>query len=86
MTGEPIMIPPLDHHLTEKERQEVNPANSKYTVLHEGTLLPVMRMYGMDSQRVTNPLHAFFCVAFYEGKWVMMKSEPGNIWPKRSPP
>ncbi len=85
MTGEPITIPSLDYHLSEKEREEANPVNAKYTLLHGGALLPVMRMFGMDSQPVTNPLHAFFCVAFYQGKWVLMKSEPGTIWPKREP-
>ena len=81
-----IAIPPLDYHLTEEERRKAaDPTNAKYTVLYAGGLLPVLKMYGMDSQIVTNPLHAFYCVAFHEGKWVMMKTEPGSIAPKRSP-
>ena len=83
MTGEPIKIPTLEYQLNEKERWEANPVNAKYTLLHGGALLPVMRMFGMDGQRVTNPLHAFHCLAFHGGKWTLVKSEPGTIWPKR---
>ena len=80
MIGEPIRIPALDFHLGEKERARLDAANSKFTVLHEGRLLPVLIMYGMESQIVVNPLHAFVCIARdTDGQIVQVQCVPGDI-------
>ena len=84
MTDNRPIIVPLEARLTDRDRHDSDPANAKFTVLHEGSLLPVGRMFGMDGQRVTNPLHAVLC-AVWDGKWKMIQCHPGEVSPKRSP-
>jgi hypothetical protein len=66
-------------------------AKSKYTIIHEGKLLPVTNLFGMDGRDVTNPMHAFQCVVYDKdstdpkGKWTWMTCEPGEIAPRRLP-
>ena len=79
----PITIPPFTI-LTDRDRYDSNPSHARFTVLHEGSLLPVGRMFGMDGQRVQNPLHAVIC-AVWDGKWKMVQCHPGEVSPKRSP-
>lgn len=80
--GEPIVIPPLDHFLTPEEKQKVaEPDKAVYNVFVDGKLLPVGRMFGMDGQIVTNPLHAYSCTAF-NGQWQMVGCRPGDVTPR----
>ena len=80
--GEPINIPPMDSFLTDEEKhQYAHPDTSAYNVFTDGKLLPVGRMFGMDGQIVTNPLHAFVCVAF-AGRWQLISCRPGDITPR----
>ena len=68
-----------------------NVANAKWTIMHEGKLLPVTDLFGMDGRDVTNPMHAFQCVVYNKdgtdpkGKWIWMTCTPGEIAPRRFP-
>lgn len=59
-----------------------NPDSAQYNVLVECDLLPVGRMFGADGRIVSNPLHAFACVAFVGGEWQMVSCRPGDITPR----
>lgn len=82
--SEPINIP-LEALQTPEDKRDSDPANAKFTVMYEGKLLPVARMFGMDGQRVFNPLHAVLCVAWRSGKWMMIQCHQGEVSPKRDP-
>lgn len=83
MTDDPIETPPPDHFLTPEEFEKYNhPETSTHVVFTDGKLLPVGRMFGMEGQIVTNPMHAFGCVAF-EGRWKVVSCRPGDISPRR---
>jgi hypothetical protein len=78
----PIIVPPAST-LTAEEREEItHPENAKYNVFIDGQLLPVCRMMGMEGQVVTNPLHAFGCVAWDGQAWMGVSCKPGDITPK----
>lgn len=59
-----------------------NPEMAALRLFHEGEFLPVGRMYGANGQVVTNPLHAFACIAFAE-HWTIVSCRPGDIEPVR---
>jgi len=81
--GEPIEIPADAYFLTPEEKALfVDPDSAAYNLFHKQNLLPVGRMFGMDGQIVTNPLHAFSCVAWADTAWVMLECKPGEITPR----
>ena len=61
--------------------------NATYTILRDGRLLPVIRMFGMGGQIVENPLHAF-TVMIYEkrekGNHWLYECRPGELWLPRT--
>lgn len=73
--------------LTPEERTNI--AAAKYTILHEGHLLPVTNMFDNHGDDVDSPMRAFRCVAYWadapgdEGKWYAIQCKPGEIAPKR---
>ena len=82
VSGEPIIIPP-DDTATEAEKHIYgHPENAKLRVFYEGKFFPVCRMFGAEGQIVTNPLHAFACIAFTE-QWAILSCKPGDIEPIR---
>lgn len=82
-----IDIPALDFHMGERERARLNVANARYTILHEGRLLIVAIMYGMDGRIVDNPLHAFRCAVFLgNGEFELVQCTPGDVVPRRKYP
>ena len=74
----------------EREAEDRNVANHKFTIMHEGKLLPVTNMFGMDGRDVIDPMHAFQCVVYDKdstdpkGQWVWMTCTPGEIAPRRT--
>jgi hypothetical protein len=81
--SEPIDMPSDDSFLSDAEKHVfANPNSAKFRLFHEGDFLPVGRMFGADGQIVTNPLHAFGCIAFAE-QWGMVQCRPGDIEPIR---
>jgi hypothetical protein len=70
-------------NLTDEEKRIFgDPSNAKFRVFVGGEFRPVGRMFGADGQLVTNPLHAFGCIAF-SGQWAMVPCHPGDIEPIR---
>lgn len=60
-------------------------ASAKFTVLHEGSLIPVTKMYDALHNETDNPLHAFVCVACMgPEQWIAIPVTPGEIAPRRS--
>jgi hypothetical protein len=81
--SEPINLPPDNAFLSDDEKQLFSqPHTAKFRLFQNGKFFPVGRMFGADGQIVTNPLHAFGCIAFSE-QWAMMSCHPGDIEPIR---
>jgi hypothetical protein len=58
---------------------------AKFTVMYEGELLRVTKMYDYIGQPTSNPLRAFSCVAFrhFTKEWLAVLVHPGEIAPRR---
>jgi len=50
-----------------------------YTLLWEGHLVSVVKMFDMIGEPTRNPMHAFSCVAFIEGSHQAVSVHPGEI-------
>lgn len=61
----------------------------KYTLLHEGQLLPVVNMMDLLGEQTTNPLHAFMCVCYFpenpKSPWLATETRPGEIAMRKEP-
>lgn len=78
-----ISVPPDEYFLSPEEKYAfAHPGDARYNVWVDCDLFPVGRMYGLDGQIVINPLHAFACVAFKDGKWQMFSCRPGDVTPR----
>lgn len=69
----------------ELARERANVENARWTILHDGDILPVTNLYDGEGRATSNPNEAFSIVAFdkrlTEGKWLAIsKIEPGDIW------
>lgn len=60
-------------------------AESRFTLLYEGELLPVTKMYDFIGAATDNPMSAFACVAYNGDKdnWLAVQVHPGEIVAKR---
>lgn len=81
--GPPKVPAGMRADITEDAAGALAVAGYKFTILHEGKVLPVTNMFGMDGREVSNPMHAFRCVVFDkdgpEGKWVAITCTPGEL-------
>jgi hypothetical protein len=80
--AEPIINVPVETLTAEEKHLYANPHLAKFRLFSDGEFYPVAVMFDAFGQTVTNPLHAFSCVAF-NGKWVMMQCHPGDVEPIR---
>ena len=76
-----IKIPPLDFHMSPEVQARIDPKRATHNILANGKLLPVIKMFGMEGQEVSNPLHAFAVIAFDAGQYLQIKTSPGDLWP-----
>lgn len=76
----------MSHALTaaevaEETQERRNVAAARWSIMHDGKLLPVTNVYDSDGNEITNHFHASACVAFDaslpDGKWLTI----GNLDP-----
>jgi len=57
--------------------------DAKHTLLWEGHLVPVTKMFDMIGEPTRNPMHAFSCIAFIGDKgekpYIPVSVHPGEI-------
>ena len=68
----------------EEARERENVKNAKWTILHNGKLLPVCNLYDSDGNEIANHFHAFVCVAYdaslSDGNWLTIsRLDPGDL-------
>jgi hypothetical protein len=76
-----IKIPPLDFHMSPEAKALIDPKRATHNILVGGKLLPVIKMFGMEGQEVSNPLHAFAVIVYEAGQYLHVKTQPGELWP-----
>lgn len=65
-------------------------AAARYSIMHDGKLLPVTNMYDSDGNETSNNFRAYVCVAFDsqldDGSWVTISNlDPGDVLERACP-
>lgn len=86
-----IMSPDYGIDLKSEAVERFNVRRAKWTILHDGNLLPVTNLFDSDGNEIQNPLRAVAVVAYDEyvakDHWLTIGNvDPGEIWNRHEIP
>lgn len=68
-------------------QERVNVKNARWTIMHDGMLLPVTNLYDSEGNEISNPMRAYSVVAYDASRssenWTTISGvDPGEVWSK----
>lgn len=72
----------------EEADEAVSIESARWTILHDGLILPVTTMFDGDGNLTNNPMHAYSIVCYNEhltdGRWMTISNvDSGDIWSRQ---